>query len=502
MTLSDLDAGWRRLSSAALVGSGRRPAPALPVLGVAPRPGASQEQLVLDAAALAGAARRAGQRPAVGQPLPAAAEPDEHEEAPARASQLLELVLSQPPGGTEGSGRLLEHWAAECARAGRRIPHRLLPAVLDAATGEPARTTVAAVVDRRGQWLAAQNPDWAWAVEQTRPAESVESVESVDSVEGLDPDAWARLRSAERLEVLALLRLQDPAAARALLLTTWDSDSAKDRRAHLAALRPGLGPDDEDLLESALDDRAAAVRDLAAELLDGLPTSRRARRMAARLAPLVRGSGLLRKAIEVELPDEPDAAAVRDGLGKAPAGRSQRGWWLQRMVAGAPYDVWGHPADQVVSRLVDTDAIAGLRQATALRRAPDWAQALLDRGADTGLDIELLTALPLRERTAWVAGRVAHTKRPGQIATMLQTLPPPWSPQLSALVVQRLKDDAQLGPWLGQLVPVLADGLHPDAVASLQAWRERARLEPALDRALGRLVQSHSIRRTITEAFQ
>jgi hypothetical protein len=481
---------WRQLGSAALVGTARRPVPALPSIGVAVREGARPDELALDAAAIGAAFRLAGRQPEAGVPLPEPAADDERPEAPARAVQLLELLLSQPPGGAETAGRLLEHWLRACDAAGLRLPHRLLPLALDRAGDEALRRHLVPVLDQRGRWLAAQNPDWAWAADDGRAEGQPAPV---------DPDDWARLPAPERLAVLAELRLADPAAARALLLGTWSTDSAKDRRAHLEALHPGLGPADEELLEAALDDRSAGVREVAADLLDGLPTSRRAVRMAERLRPLLRETGLLRKAIEIELPDDPDAVGVRDGLGKAPHGRSQRGWWLERIVAGAPFEVWGHPADVVVPRLHDQDALAGLRRAAQVRRTPDWLLALLERGADVHL---LLRALPLADRSTWVTARLPETRLLLDLAGMLAAVPAPWTPQLSAVVVQRIKDDKAMPMWLGQLLPSLVDGLNPDAVASLQSWRERARLEARFDRALGRLIQSHSIRRTITEAFQ
>jgi len=491
VTIDQTDAvadSWRQLGAAALVGTARRPPPALP-FGIAGRPEARPEQLALDAAAIGGVLRRAGRRPEADVPLPEPAPADGRAEAPARAVHLLELLLSQPPGGAEHAGNLLQHWLRACETAGLRIPHRLLPRVLDQATEGGLRDAVRPVLDHRGQWLAGQYPDWSWATET--PADRPEA-------SGVDPDDWARLPSQQRLDALAELRLADPAGARTLVLTTWATDSAKDRRQHLLALRPGLGPDDEDLLEAALDDRAAAVREAAADLLDGLPTSRRARRMAERLRPLIKESGLLRKTIELELPDEPDAAGIRDGLGKAPPGRSRRGWWLERIAAGAPYDTWGHAADHVMARLTDQDALAGLRRATVLRRTPEWGHALLDRG----FDVQLVAALPLIDRVAWVTARLPHTKALAEVTTMLATLPGPWTPHLSAVVVQRIRDEKAMALWLGQLMLSLVDGLHPDAVASLQSWRERAQLDAGFDRALGRLVQSHSFRRTITEAFQ
>jgi hypothetical protein len=488
-TTDQLDAWWRQLGSAVLVGTARRPVPASPAWGIEPRPEARPEEHALDAAALAAVLRQAGARPRHDVPLPEQAPPDTHPEAPRRAVQLLELVLTQPPGGTDSAAPLLSHWLQACDAAGARLPHRLLPQVLDRAVTHELRRRLAPVLDERGRWLAAQNPAWTWAVTSVAEVIRAEVV----------PDEWAQLPAVERAATLAELRLNDPAGGRQLLLTTWGSDSAKDRRAHLDALRIGLGRDDEDLLESSLDDRAAAVRELAADLLDALPDSRRGERMAARLRPLIHEAGLLRKTIEVDLPDQPDAAGVRDGLGKAPAGRSARGWWLERIVAAAPFEVWPGEAGHVVARLHDMDALAGLRQAALRRGDVLWARALLQHS----FDVSLLSVLPRADREEVVRDRLRVAKSLPDVAAMLSTLPGGWSPQLSAAVIDRITHDKQQLLHLGYVLPLLADGLHPDAIPALQRWRERTPdLSSQVDRAVGRLIQTHSIHRTITEAFQ
>ena len=56
----------------------------------------------------------------------------------------------------------------------------------------------------------------------------------------------------------------------------------------MAALLVGLGLADEPFLESCLDDRARPVREEACRLLDRLPGSARAARMADRLRPFMR----------------------------------------------------------------------------------------------------------------------------------------------------------------------------------------------------------------------
>ena len=83
------------------------------------------------------------------------------------------------------------------------------------------------------------------------------------------------------------------------------------------------------------------MREEACRLLDRLPGSARAARMADRLRPLLTTHGTLRKHLEVGLPDDPDDAAVRDGLGdpgpgapSAPAGCSRS--WPERPSRSGP----------------------------------------------------------------------------------------------------------------------------------------------------------------------
>jgi hypothetical protein len=419
----DVEAWWRRLGSAALVGTARRPAPSVAEVEVGggvvvPRASARPEEVALDSAALGGALRRAGRLPSSAPVVVPPAPPERLAEAPARARQLLELLLAQPPTDAAGTEALLVHWCAACREAGCRVPHLLLPALLDRATSTELRRQVSGVVGERGAWLAAQNPAWSWLPESRRLQEAMAGIEKAfapsarpEATTPVDPVRWALLGVDQRVGQLRAVRKSDPAAGRDLLLTTWATDSASDRRAILEALVVNIGADDEDLLEGALDDRAASVRELAARLLDGLPTSRRAARMAGRLRPLIREAGLLRRHLEVRLPEDPDAAGRRDGLVRPPAGRSARGWWLERIVAGAPFDAWGGPAEKVVPRIGDPDVLAGLRRAAAARRTPDWARALLDHGSAP----ELLAVLPPEEREARVLdelGRAPHPRIP------------------------------------------------------------------------------------------
>ena len=191
-------------------------------------------------------------------------------------------------------------------------------------------------------------------------------------------------------------------------------EAAVDRATLLAALRTGISVADEPLLERALDDRSLKVRAAAVLLLDALPTSARADRMADRLRPLLRHRGLVRKQIEVDLPSEPDEAATRDGLTRPTSVGSVRGWWLQRIAAGAPLDVWTDVAGTDVRstwrQVTDHDARAGIVEAVLARRDATWAAAVVP-------DVwspDLLALLPpeLVEQTA-TAQLAAATSPPG-----------------------------------------------------------------------------------------
>jgi hypothetical protein len=80
----------------------------------------------------------------------------------------------------------------------------------------------------------------------------------------------------------------------------------------------------------------------------------------------------------------------------------------------------------------------------------------------------------------------------------------PWSPRLSAAVVARLTrlTPEEAGLVLDALMPRLVRGLDQEAVPALQRWRVETRLPRRHDDQLGSLIQSRTLRHTISEAFQ
>lgn len=507
----ELDRWWADLTAAALVGTARRPVPAPLHLPLEARADASPEVALLDAAAVGSALRRAGAVPrrlSTGDE-PGPAGPDERLPPPARARQLLDLLLTQPPVGARLAPRAIEAWLREAARHGVRAHHATLVPLLQLATRtRELREPLLPVLDRRGAWLAAANPAWRWAVRTADPtAGSV-----LDPVDGptsgpvgastsdaADPISWARLPTDRRAVQLRVLRATEPATARALVESTWQTDPAPAREALLGALEVGLSLDDEPLLERALDDRSAGVREVAWRLLDGLPGSARARRLGELLVPLLSTTGLLRRRVHVELPSRPTPAGVRDGLGKAPPGRSERGLWLQRIAAGAPLEIWtgvtGLDSRTVATTIEDQSAVDGLRAATVARRDATWARALLARDWDP----QLVRCLPSEEITSRVLSRLASVTTAPELVSALRLAPAPWPRDVSAAAVGRLASVQRAPHHLPDLLGVLADGLHPDAapaVARLAATGDGRR-----DDSLLQLAQYLSFVPTLAEAF-
>ncbi len=460
----DVERWWAALTAAALVGAGRGRVPAVPdALGVAPRPDADAPTALLDAAAVGGTLQLAGAVPAAATTAPAPCPPDVAAEAPARAVQVLRLLLTQPPVGRELRDPLLERWCAAVADRGRRVPHALLPALLAEATRRPdVRDAVLRVVDARGRWLAARRPEWAWAAgDGAAPA--------------ADDAALLRLPVAALVDGVRALRATDPDRGREVVAAVLPTAGAETRAGLLGALAVGLGPADEALLEAALDDRAATVRAAAAEVLDGLPTSARAARMAARLVPLLTLHGLVRKRLEVAPPGALDDAARRDGLGVGPGGARDAAV-LAALVRGAPLDVLTDAArsDPAGVLRLDADRVlrAAVRRAVVARRDVVWARALLADEWDAAAAAVLPPAEGREAARRWLAATPADA-----LTSVADALPGPWDAGLSVAVaeaVARVAADPATTRTLALPVDALARRLHPDAREPVGRARDAA----------------------------
>jgi hypothetical protein len=361
------------LATRALLGTGREAGglPAAPdSLAELAASSSGTEGALLSAAAAAVLYDRAGRKPvrvsAGVQPCPIDARPS----CSTRAVTILERLLG---GGEMG---LVMEWLESCAKAGKRPPRRLLPALLDAGNrrGENRSRLGEAVmraVGEAGLWLCRMNPDWGLLVSHDESADAEQ--------------VWQTGGKAERLAALGRLRAADPGRARELLQSTFASEPAADRAAFVETLATGLSGEDEAFLESCLSDRSKEVRAAAATLLARLAESAYSKRMIARLTPLLK---FAKGKLEVELPKECDEGMKRDAIEpKPPQGVGERQWWLSQMLSRVRPGHWSKAFGLPPARLMEAlekDHAALVVEAWAKAAEgsgdADWAEAIVRLG--------------------------------------------------------------------------------------------------------------------------
>src|SRR5439155_4186677 len=95
---------------------------------------------------------------------PAPAEADGRPPCSEAAVEVLELILSGEVPIPGGAALLAGEWLAGAARAGRRLPARLLPRLLDlGSSSAELQFALRGVIGPRGRWLAGYHDRWAWA---------------------------------------------------------------------------------------------------------------------------------------------------------------------------------------------------------------------------------------------------------------------------------------------------------------------------------------------------
>ena len=136
-----------------------------------------------------------------------------------------------------------QRWLELCVIREQVLSPDIIVPVLQLATHKKMahlRPLVTRVIGARGVWIASQYPPWRFA-QPTNPV-----------------TAWREGKPAERLDALLVARQYNPEQSRELLASTWDKESAADRRKFIEIFATGLSPDDVPLLTT---------------LFNGLPTT-------------------------------------------------------------------------------------------------------------------------------------------------------------------------------------------------------------------------------------
>jgi hypothetical protein len=402
---------WKDYVTAALLGAGKTPPPALPE-ALTPVQGAvagleDEAKFLTQAGALA-LWRRAGWKPPQDDSTLNVAEAETTRPIGRASIGHLRAMLS----GRHAN--VLPEWLDETAHRGWHVAPEYLPALLDRARQDRSlRSRVLAAGGRRAAWLAAQNAAWAFA-----------SVES--------PELWETGNRDQRVAILRGVRATAPAVARARLEAVWAAEPADTRSLFLTELLNQLSDEDAPFLEKVLDDRSKEVRKVAVEALARLPASPFVERMTARVTPLLRftkGGLLSRTTFEVNLPPEPDVAATRDGLDPKALGQQKklgdRAVLLMLILAAVPLRHWTETFQQPPAALLKAaeknefaQALAtGWAWAAIRQRDSAWAQALLDGPVEPLTEflpsLSLVALLPEPAR----ADRLAAMLRGGALNT-------------------------------------------------------------------------------------
>ncbi|MFA9287498.1 DUF5691 domain-containing protein [Comamonas sp. SY3] len=407
---------WAALQQSALVGAERLALPAIFTQGIdrtAPasqqalqaallQPADSKAQQLLRATAVAAVLERAGWRPA--QPAAtvatAALPPPAAESRPAPQGEPLLRLLGEVLQGN--APELLALALASLDEAGQRLPYALLvDALHQGRQSVELRQWLTPVLGERGRWLAAQNPQWAYAhgVQETADAEQI----------------WQEGSLEQRVALLQQQRATDPAGARARLEASLKELGARERAPMVQSLARGLSADDEALLEKLLGDRSKEVRESAASLLARLSHSPHSQRMGAALQAML--SQDAQGEWQIEPPQEGHKDWERDGVTLQPPAyiKGHRAWWLQQLVELTPLDFWHQQLNKTPEQLWEwsrrSDWKSALRQGwiAALRAQCDvrWLPLIQSMESDSrSSDVLplLMAELSAEEReTQWLA---------------------------------------------------------------------------------------------------
>ncbi|MEU1206032.1 DUF5691 domain-containing protein [Nocardia sp. NPDC005825] len=508
------DAGSAELVSAALVGTARRQADlsglATPVTSAATALSGDPAVVLLESIALQDCFARGGVTAGSGE-RGAAASDDERPLLPAAAGARLIDMLSD-------NSSFLEEWFTLAGPRDFRAPDGLVSVLLDRAKAlAPHREPLLRLAGARGRWLAGQHPGWKSLVRAAAEDDSV----------------WSHGRATERRSWLTQLRQRDPAAASAVLAGSWGTESGPGKADLLAVLADGLSLADEPLLETALDDRRAEVRRLAADLLGRLPDSAFAQRMSQRASAwLSFGARPVTPRLVTTGPGVLDDAARRDGVGdsfgytayRADGAPDLATEWLHRVVAATPLRHWerllGSPEEAVRVSMADGvrgPMFAGWTDAALAQGDPVWARALFGaisgpaaRDADSDKLRALFALQPEADQVRYLRG--LDSSWLAEIESLLRAMPRQWPGPMAEHVLRLLTERAQLcadRPGAPSLVPGsyrtlfrAASAHFPVELAGMVSGLARRCADPYWEQAFDQLAHDLIERKTMLEELQ
>src|SRR5712692_6841903 len=404
-------------------------------------PAGEAERKLLLSAGVCAIYQQAGR---MAESLPTAPEPATPESLPTCSPEAATLLESLLKGEHD---ELLPEALERMRQVGLRVPHEMLPTVLDI-QGTELRAAMFHVVGERGRWLSQFNPAWSW-VANYLPGTEETHLAHAEMI-------WQEGTLGQRQAVLRLMRGIDPAKARAWLMATWKQEKADARTELLGTFETSLSAEDEEFLEKELDDRAAGVRSAAASLLAHLATSALAKRMQERADAMLDYAA---KKLIVTLPTALEKDWLRDGIQAKPttSGVGEHAWWFTQVFSFVSPSHWEErfalSIDKLIAAAYANDdwgetLIASWSSAALLHNNVEWCVALWDwwckkhRGTSAwGVRTSLLARMSQQEAEQRVLNVLSNLKHPGrkEWEEALAVLPKPWSREFAEVYLQELR---------------------------------------------------------------
>lgn len=178
---------------------------------------------------------------------------------------------------------------------GKQLPPEFIPRFLDYSLQHPERWPVLGpVLGERAQWLINLRPHWHVLSSQAQP------------------ERWPYADMEERMQIIRLLRQQQPNQALSLLSGLWPELDYRKKQEFLSLLEHGLSSEDEQFLENALNDGRKEVRRSAALLLCKIPGSQ----LGDRLYQYVRNyiEPTARHRLVISWPEDPPPKELREAI--------------------------------------------------------------------------------------------------------------------------------------------------------------------------------------------
>lgn len=188
------------------------------------------EGLLLKAASLTWTYTQAGQSPMQFVLPDIAPSPDETQDFLSNdaISVLKKLITAE-----HFNPYLFELFLDKCIENQWVLPENTLVSVLNI-SNKSLQSKIRKVLGKRGEWLTQFNETWQWSAPQNN-----------------DFLIWQEGKPTERKEAFARLRKQQPNEALELLVTSWEQESAKDRKDFVNLLAINLSNADEGFLNTA-----------------------------------------------------------------------------------------------------------------------------------------------------------------------------------------------------------------------------------------------------------